>query len=658
MSNVASKLAQARQLFESGRAEQARAGLLVALRQHPGDPALSNALAVVLGAMGQHDQAIFHAERAAAGMPGHPAPLVNLGNSLAAVGRDEEALGTFRQILTRAPQIVEARLGVANLLRRRGEHVAAIPVLEAGLAQQPSSDLCALLGEILLDLGRLDDAEPMASRAVALDGRNPDARIALAKVLRARGRHLEALRTAEEGLAHRPGELLLLHIVVGTLPMLGRTEEAVAMASQALAHVPGDLNLATGRASFLNYVPGASPAEVLEAHRHCARLIEAGVKPLPPPPAPSGPERRLRLGILSYDLRRHSVAFFLEPILQHLDRGGFDIFCYSTAPIEDDVTARLRGLAGHWQPAVGPDDRRLAEQIRSDGIDVLIETSGYTYGHRLPVMAMRPAPLQATFLGYANTTGLSAIDLRIVDSITDPPGAEVRSTERLVRLDPCFLCYQPPAEVPDVQQAPVSRGEAPVFGCFSSLQKISSEVIQTWAELLSEVPGSRLLLKPSELREPEVHAQVESRLRDAGVDLARVELMSRTDRLRDHLAAYGRMDIALDTFPYNGTTTIFESLWMGVPTVTLRGEVHAARVGASILTALGITEHIATTPKQYISRAAALARDTEALIRLRTELRQRLAASPLCDGAAYAARFGAVIRHAWRSACQPENKPL
>jgi predicted O-linked N-acetylglucosamine transferase (SPINDLY family) len=601
MSNVGPKLEQARQLFMAGRAEQARATLARALQQRPGDPDLSNAMAMVLMSMQQHDQAVYHAQRAAAGRPDDPAILANFGSCLGILGRNAEARPPLERAVALAPRLVEARLALAGILRDQRDFSAAAEHLRAGLEVNPSDAALAAL-------------------------------------------------------------------YAAVLTSLARAHEALEYARRALAVAP-DPPMATMLANASNYDPECSPAEILEAHRAFGRIIA----PTLPPPAPHAnsrdAERPLRIGVLSAELRRHSVAYFLEPLFEHIDRASLAITAYSTGGEEDAVSRRLKPMVLRWAEVSRLDDDTLAARIRADQIDILIETSGYTRGHRLAVMARRPAPVQVTFCGYPNTTGLSAIDYRVVDSLTDPPrgtgyqpatpgdprpsldgeySADDFVTEKLVRLDPCFLCFKPHGQRPE---RPAGAAAAPIFGSFNATMKINDPLLALWARVLDQSPGSRLLLKAYGLHDSKLGEDLRRRFKEQGGDPARLEVLGAVEDPGGHLAVYNRVDVALDSFPYHGTTTTCEALSMGVPVVTLVGRTHASRVGLSLLSAVGLTDLCATTPDEYVSLAAALGRDTPRRADLRTTLPDRLAASPLCDGPAYARRFGEALRTMWRTWC-------
>jgi len=361
------------------------------------------------------------------------------------------------------------------------------------------------------------------------------------------------------------------------------------------------------------------------------------------------PERKLRVGYVSPDLRNHSVAYFIEGLLEHHDRSQFELVCYDTAAVPDAVTARLKSHVEKWIECPRLDSETLGARIRADQIDILVELSGYSSGHRMSLMARKPAPVQVSYLGWATTTGVPTIDYRLVDGGTDPAGFERLSSERLVRLDPCFLAYRPAADAPAV--ADRTPGSGFVFASFNTVQKVTPTTVALWASAMKAVPGSRLLLKSLGLAAARAQQRITEMLTAEGVDATRVEMLPQTKGMKEHLETYARVDVALDTAPYNGTTTTCESLWMGVPVVVMEGDRHSARVGATLLRAAGLAELVATDRAQWLAIVTGLANDEPRRGTLRRGLREKLRASPLCDGVAHARRVESAYRRMWRDWC-------
>jgi predicted O-linked N-acetylglucosamine transferase (SPINDLY family) len=340
-------------------------------------------------------------------------------------------------------------------------------------------------------------------------------------------------------------------------------------------------------------------------------------------------DRRLRIGYVSPDFRQHSVAYFLEPVLGAHDRAAFEIFCYAEVEKPDDVTARMQRLADHWCDTSGTTEEELARRIAAEEIDILVDLAGHTRGNRLPVFARRPAPVQVTWLGYCNTTGLDAIDYRLTDAVADPDGDETYS-ERLHRLPNGFLCYAPPAGTAEIAPPAALANGYVTFGSFNNLAKMTPDVVALWARILNAVPDARLLLKSRLLAEEATQDQIACRFADHGVARTRLVLLPRIETTDGHLEAYGRMDIALDPFPYNGR--------------------HAARVSTSILTRCGLEHLIAGSENAYVEKASALAGDLTALQTMGSEMRGRMTGT-LCNAALITADIEAAYRDMWRTWC-------
>ena len=590
--DLTAKFTLVSQHLNAGRHEQARQVLMRVLQLAPGSPEANNGMAIALTNTGQHEQAAFYARRAAELAPNDPNNLNTLGSCLSSSGKHAEAI----EILT---------------------------------------------------------------RAVALAPRDIVPRVTLTNALWTVHRCTDSVRVLREGLEIHPFHPDLVYRIAPKLALLVRAREAYDLAAESLKRFPNRHDAAWALATSALYHDGLSPEQVRDAHRKHAEVIGATVSAPPRTFANSrDPERSIRVGFLSADLRAHSVTYFLEPLLEGLDRERFHVICYSNSPQVDDVTKRLKTLVAEWRQVESLNDADLASKIISDRVDVLIDLAGYSVGHRLNIFHMRAAPVQGTYCGYACTTGIPAIDFRIVDSITDPPEADAWATERLVRLDPPFLCYKPFAGAPEVRPPPSRRASsagdgAPItFGSFNATSKLNDRVIALWSRVLTETPRSRLVLKGLQLRDEGFQGDLRSRFAAHGIAPDRLAFMGQKDSILDHLATYHDIDIALDPFPYHGTTTTCEALWMGVPVVTLAGRAHAQRVGASLLTSVGLGELVATSEDEYAAIARGLAGDRARLAHQRASLRARMSSSPLLDQAGYAQRFGGAIRAQWRDWCE------
>lgn len=360
--------------------------------------------------------------------------------------------------------------------------------------------------------------------------------------------------------------------------------------------------------------------------------------------------RRLRIGYLSKDFARHSVAYFIEPVIARHDLNRFEIFCYSNNPKPDMVTERIEELAEHWRDVAFVSDEEVRRQITRDGIDILVDLSGHTGGNRRHLLARMPAPVQVSYLGYPATMAMSAIAYRIVDAITDPPGeADTAHTEALVRLPGCFLTYLPAQDPPAVSLPPAAVRGHITFGSFNNPVKINRDVVAVWAKILHAVPRSRLLLKGLAFSVEAASDRFREMFAAQGIAAERLALIAWHPEVKGHLELYSQIDIALDPFPYNGTTTTCEALWMGVPVLTLAGDRHSARVGASLLTAVGLSEFVSSSRDDYVACAARLAADPARLAALRAGLRERMQSSPLLDAEGFTRKLEAAYDTIWQS---------
>jgi len=644
------ELQRALALHQAGRLADAEKAYARLRRVVPGNfdlVHLSGTLALQQGRHSEAAQALNLARRLG---PTSAVCAMRHGVALMALDRGADAEAAQRVALGLDPDLPEAWLHLAGAVWRAGRLDEAIGAFERALALRPDyAEAHDRLGALLTGYRGHAAAEPHFVRATELDPRRATAWCNLGVCLLYRGRLSEALECFGRALALDP-QLEHAHTARGlVLERCYQLPEAVEAYACALRLNPGNHEARSARLMGLQYL--GRPREVMAwEHREFGGAVEAaGIRPRLPFAQRPDPDRRLRIGFLSPDLHRHAVAYFLEPLLTHLDRGQFEITLYHDHATTDAMSDRLRAAADHWIPIAGQSHATVEGLIRADGIDLLIDLAGHTGFNRLPLFARRLAPVQATYLGYPDTTGLAAMDYRLVDAISDPAGeADALCTERLVRFAPTAWSYQPPVSAPDVAG---DRTGPLVFGCFNNFAKVTDETLARWGRLLAAVPESRLWLKGAGFEAAVLSAAVARRLAAAAIAVDRVDLLPRTPTLEDHLAAYGQIDIALDTFPYHGTTTTCEALWMGVPVVTLAGDRHASRVGASLLTAVGRPEWIAPDADAYLRIAAELAATWPRTQAARRELRAGLQASALCDHRGQSERFGTALRDLWRRWC-------
>jgi predicted O-linked N-acetylglucosamine transferase (SPINDLY family) len=563
-------------------------------------------------------------------------------------GRLAEAITAVRTVLRVQPRNADALQMLGLFLTQDGQQQQAVTHLERAVAIAPQvAGYRNNLGNALMAAARNHDALMQFRAAIELDPSYARAHLGMALALMALHDSDAAHAACMSGLAIRPDWPEMAISAGAALEAGDRMDEAVEFLRGQVARHPTHRGLRTRYLFALNY-PSIPADEVAAAHRgYRDAIVRAAPEPAGRDPDPVRP---LRIGVLSGDLRTHSVGFFAEPVFRTKPEGD-TITCFATDPREsgDPMTRRFMDASDGWVECALMDDAALDRAIRERGIDVLVELSGHSSGGRLTALDRKPAPVIVTAIGYPNTTGHPAVDVRIVDSTTDPPGSEAACTERLARIDPCFLCYRPPAGAPEPM---LPAADAPItFGSFNLTSKAVPATLALWAGAMHAVPGSRLLVKSLSMVDAATRARLLARFAAAGIDGTRVDIVPFAKTVEEHLALYGRVHVALDTTPYNGTTTTCEALWMGVPVVTVAGDRHAARVGASVLAAAGLPGLVARDADSYVRIAAGLAGDRARLETLRTGLRPTLRSSALMDEAAYGARFHGALREAWSNWC-------
>lgn len=433
----------------------------------------------------------------------------------------------------------------------------------------------------------------------------------------------------------------------------GLIDTAIECYEKCLAICPTSRNASQNRLLAFNYSIIATPEKIYQAHEEWGEFFSSllGKFIRPNIPIDREPSRKLRIGYISGDFFTHSVSYFIDAILTNHDRDSFHVICYSNVVKEDNKTQRFKSLASTWKSVYGLSAHQVATMIAEDRIDILVELSGHSAANRLDVMALKPAPIQVTYIGYPNTTGLKQIDYRFADEITDPLDTKQQYTEKLIRLPKCFLCYSPPLDAcgPVVPLPCLTNGYI-TFGSFNNLAKINSEVLDLWAEILKRVPNSRFVIKCKPFASESVQRKFKEQFVSRGISASRIDLLSLLPSLHDHLQSYRLMDLSLDTFPYAGTTTTCEALWMGVPVIPLKGVVHAQNVGLSLLKNIGepVDSLIANSKEEYISLAIQLANDTKRLKTIRETLRTKMKQSYLCRGKEFTKNIESVYRNIWK----------
>ena len=601
--------------------------------------------------------------------------------------RMSEAEAACRELLQHDPANAEADYLLARILMTGNRYAAALEILEPMARSHPElrfiSDDCrqAFIRASRAEEGakcfkQLSDGHPellhlhlnlaMLYREI---NQHEEAGACLAEVLAMDPEHVEALYLLGQDAVRRfefiAGESLLrkaadlapsrpdiLNVLAGILKTLGRADEADHIYRRAVDMAPGDSRLYANY--LMNFLCTDRPPEysferhlVWASDKVAQHVAAAGQHTNLPDPG-----RRLRVGYVSADFRCHPVAFFIEPILSLHDRDQVEVYCYAQLEAPDFITEQIRSRDIVWRPITELSDREAAQLIRDDGIDILVDLNGHTASSRLLVFALKPAPVQVTWLGYAHSTGLDCIDYRFTDLVADPPGlTEHLHSERLYRLPGSFICYHPPQDPPPVSELPFLRNGFITFGAFNNMAKWTPAMLDLWCAILGELPDSRFLIKGFGPDYPQLSEYVISLFARRGVEARRLVLQGRVPTVVDHLRCFNEADIALDCFPYNSTTTTCESLFMGVPLVTLSGSSHISRVGASILAASGMEELIAGTPKRYLETAVALAGDQKRLQRYRLGLREQVSASPFFQVEQFTRNLETAYRDIWQTWC-------
>jgi len=598
--DIARMLSEASAAHSAGDLQRAAAGFEAVIKLAPHHSQALRAYALLALQVGQPHAALSLAQRALADDAASAEAYQLLGVAQRQCGRLAEAIASLEQAVKLNPNLFDARLN---------------------------------LGSALLDTGDAGRALPHYQRALALNPHSASAHNNLGNLYREQRQPAQAMAAYQRALELEPNHAKAHANLANILRDIGDVDAAIAEFRRSLSLSPNNPDVWSNLLLALNESDRVPREAIFLEH---VRYGERFARRIPARRRPSMRAlkgRRLRIGYVSSDFRKHAVATFFEPLLAAHDRSRFEIFCYYNYPRGDEVTASIRTAVEHFVPIAGVPDRVLAERITGEGIDVLVDLNGHSADNRLPLFFFAAAPVQATWLGYPGTTGVRAIDYRLTDSCADPPGAtESLHTETLWRLPTTAWCYEPYAAAPAVTRRDrVRQGIA--FTCLNGPGKTSAAALGMWAEILRAVPRSRLQLLASP------HAPRMSELlgffSERGVAPERIELVARQP-LASYLALYGNADIALDSYPHTGATTTCDALWMGLPVVTLAGNRPFTRSGASVLTNVGLRDLIAETPADYVRIACALAADHARLARLRAELRATMSGSRLTDGRAFA----------------------
>lgn len=565
------------------------------------------------------------------------------------LSRVDEAQTAYLRAIEENPSNIQTLGDLAHLLHQTGRIPGAILLLERAIQLKPDQcDLHLNLGIAYSDVGRSTEAEACFRKALELKPQQTEALTTLSNLCYTSHRVEEAESYARKALAIDEQNGFAWANLANALMHQGRHPEAITAHKRAAKLAP---QLAQGWSNMLltlNYFEQSTPEQLLEEHRAYGTQFTPAKGPNTIFKRDRSPNRKLRVGYVSPDFCAHVCTFFSEPTIEKHDRSQVEVLCYYNNAIVDPVTQRFKNHADLWRDIWGISDDEIEARMLADNLDIVVDLAGHTSKNRLPLLARRVAPIQVTWLGYPNGTGLPAMDWRITDQWTDPaPMADAHHVERLMRLKRPFIGYRPNAEAPEVADPPFLKNGYVTFGAYNNFSKVSDYAMSMWAEILNRVEGAHLRLKTHALKDKMVLEIARERLIKHGCHADRIHLSNIIPGHGDHLSSYGALDIALDTFPYHGTTTTCEATWMGVPTVSLAGDRHAARVGVTILRSVGAEDLIANSREEYIEKAVNLANDKARLRSMRSQLRSQMRQSELTDVAGFTRALEAAYREMW-----------
>ena len=606
---------------------------------------------VRLQRQGRWNEAEQKCRRRLAEQPRDDVALHQLGGVVLRLGRVDEALDLLRRAAELSPANPYHRIDLAAVLGKIGRPADALPHLAVALRLKPDiPELHNNLGVTLEKLDQFDHAAASYREAVRLRPDYPEAHHNLGNLLRKAGRPAESAAEYRDAVRLNGQYGKAVQGLARTLADLGEIEETISTLQGLVEHMP---TLAAARSALLytiHYSPEYDGRRLAAEHREWGRIFcEPARRAIAPQENDRASERKLRVGYVSPDFRDHTVPHFVTAALEQHDRERFEVFRYSDVIARDAVTEGLRASVEHWAEARGMQDEALAGRIRQDQIDILVDLRGHGADNRLPIFCLKPAPVQVNMVGYFDTTGLATMDYRITDEHQDPTGqTEQYHTEKLIRIEPSCWCYTADEDAPEVAELPVRKNDFVTFGSLNKIVKVSEPCSKLWAAVLEAVPCSKLLLS---VVSADATGTVRKRLESYGLPSDRLITTDKTRTRREYLQRFSEIDIALNTWPFNGITTTCDGLWMGVPCVSMTGQTSVSRAGKSILHAGGLGELATASPEAFLRAASELARDVARLTQMRRTMRDRLLASPLMDHRGFARKLEAAYRDMWRAWC-------
>jgi protein O-GlcNAc transferase len=634
------------------RFDEALAACRRAIELEPYFANAHNNLGNVFADMGRPEEAIAAYRRTLELTPEDAEVCVNLGNVLRATDRTDEAIAAFRKAASLQPENAAAHHSLGIVLKDARRMAEAVVALQRAIQLEPEfAEAHFHLGQAFREMDRVHDAIGSFRQAIRFKPDYAEAHQRLGAAFRASGQIAEAIAACGAAIRLKPDFAEAYGNLANALKDECRVEEAVAACRRALQLDPSLSVTHSNLLLCLHYLPAGDSGALFDEHCRWADIhAQPDARLIQPHANDCDPGRRLRIGYVSPDFRQHPVAYFVEGLFASHDSEKAEVFCYADVRRPDAVTERLRELVPHWRDIARVPDERVASLIREDRIDILVDLAGHTANNRLLVFAIKPAPVQVTWLGYCDTTGLRTMDWRFTDAHADPSGStEQFHTERLFRLPETFASYRPAKEAPAVNPLPaLSRGLV-TFASFHAAGKLNAPMLECWAEIMRNVSGSRLMFAGFGLDETAIRERLAAFFAERGVESPRLEFRPRRS-FAQYLAQHNDVDVLLDCHPFSGHTVSCHALWMGVPVVTLAGRNHCSRMVASVLANVGLPELIAGTPAEYVTTACELAADLQRLAQLRSSLRERMAASPLTDALAFARSIEDAFREMWRGA--------
>jgi predicted O-linked N-acetylglucosamine transferase (SPINDLY family) len=639
------------ELIQEGNVARALQILRKATKTCLHDPDLFYLLGLTHLRSGDAEQAIRDLRKTVELQPAYADAWSQLGKTYQSAGDHKSAIAVYRQATAALPQVVHFALASGALLHAQGQCAEAIRCYRAALPAHPNSpELHYNLGTAYSALGAQFSAAQHLRRAAQLSPKAAIVHHNLGGVLMHLGELDSASVHFREAIRLDPG---LADACVGlgsVLQKLGHPDKALQQYEDTMRRFPENRAAQHCYLMGLNYVPGLRKAFIAAEHRKWGNAYSRQNGISRKHTNEPAPDRMIRVGYVSPDFADHPVGYFLEAALRHHRKGDVSIYCYSDTQAPDAVTRQLKEFAQSWRDTAFLSDEQFISLVLNDQIDVLVDLAGHTQGSRLSAFVKKPAPVQITYLGYPNTTGLPEMDYRISDRIADPPESEHCYTEELLYLDNGFTCFRPPRNSLDISALPAQAKKFVTFGSLNNTVRFTDEVLNIWCDVLREVPHSRLLLYRNTIKGT-LRKRLASRFESQGFGAQRIILADSAPTPENHLSMYRHIDIALDTFPWSGHTTACQAMWMGVPVVTLECEAFAGRMVSSVCRQLGLKEFVAHSMRQYVSVAAGLGGDIGRLADLRKTLRETMRQSALCNGPLFSRNLEKVYRQAWCDWC-------